>query len=65
VVKSLIAQHLRHTDSRFAARILDDWSGAVPRFVKVMPRDFKRVLKAQKQAEAEGRTAEFSELVGA
>jgi hypothetical protein len=30
-----------------------------------MPRDYKRVLKAQRLAEAEGRTAEFSELVGA
>ena len=65
IVKHLIAQHLQYTDSRFAARILDDWSDAVTRFVKVMPRDFKRVLKAQRQAEAEGRTAEFSELVGA
>ena len=58
-MKYLIAQHLQHTDSRFAARILDDWPDAVTRFVKVMPRDFKRVLKAQRQAEAEGRTAEF------
>jgi glutamate synthase (NADPH/NADH) large chain len=65
MVKHLIGQHLHYTDSRFAARILDHWSDAVARFVKVMPRDFKRVLKAQRQAEAEGRTAEFSELVGA
>jgi glutamate synthase domain-containing protein 3 len=64
-VKNLITQHLQHTDSRFAARILDDWSAAVAHFVKVMPRDFKRVLKAQRLAESEGRTAEFSELVGA
>jgi glutamate synthase (NADPH/NADH) large chain len=65
MVKGLVAQHLQHTDSRFAAGILDDWPAAVGRFVKVMPRDFKRVLKAQRLAEAEGRTAEFSELVGA
>ena len=65
IVKHLIAQHLQHTDSRFAARVLDDWSDAVPLFVKVMPRDYKRVLTAQKQAAAEGRTPEFSELVGA
>jgi hypothetical protein len=31
--------------------------------VKVMPRDYKRVLTAQKQAAAEGRTPEFAELV--
>ena len=38
---------MQYTGSRFAARILDDWSDAVTRFVKVMPRDYKRVLKAQ------------------
>jgi len=65
LVTTLVARHLQHTDSQLAARILRDWSDAVPRFVKVMPRDYKRVLKVQKQAEAEGRTPEFSELVGA
>jgi glutamate synthase (NADPH/NADH) large chain len=64
LVKSLVTQHLHHTDSQFAARLLDDWSGAVPLFVKIMPRDYKRVLAAQRQAAAEGRTPEFSELVG-
>ena len=34
-------------------------------FVKVMPRDYKRVLTAQAVAAAEGRPVEFSELVGA
>ena len=64
LVRNLIAQHLHHTNSEFAARLLGDWSGAVPLFVKVMPRDYKRVLAAQKQAAAEGRTPEFGELVG-
>jgi hypothetical protein len=34
-------------------------------FVKVMPRDYKRVLAAQAAAAAEGRPVEFAELVGA
>jgi hypothetical protein len=33
-------------------------------FVKVMPRDYKRVLAAQTQAATEGRSVAFSELVG-
>jgi hypothetical protein len=33
-------------------------------FVKVMPRDYKRVLAAQGLAAAQGRTVEFTELVG-
>ena len=34
-------------------------------FVKVMPRDYKRVLTAQAVAASEGRPVEFAELVGA
>ena len=64
LVKNLVTQHLHHTDSQFAARLLGDWSGAVPLFVKIMPRDYKRVLAAQQLAAAEGRTPEFAELVG-
>ena len=33
-------------------------------FVKVMPRDYKRVLGAQARAAASGREASFMELVG-
>ena len=36
----------------------------LPSFVKVMPRDYKRVLQAQARAAAVGRDASFIELVG-
>ena len=65
LVKNLITRHLEYTGSQFAERVLSEWTDTVPLFVKVMPRDYKRVLKAQKLAEAEGRTPAFSELVGA
>jgi glutamate synthase (NADPH/NADH) large chain len=64
LVRNLLTQHLHHTNSEFAARLLGDWSGAVPLFAKVMPRDYKRVLAAQTHAAREGRTPEFAELVG-
>jgi glutamate synthase (NADPH/NADH) large chain len=64
LVRNLLNQHLHHTNSEFAARLLGDWSGAVPLFVKVMPRDYKRVLAAQQHAAREGRTPDFEELVG-
>jgi hypothetical protein len=35
-----------------------------PRFVKIMPRDYKRVLMAEARARAEGRQPTFAELVG-
>jgi glutamate synthase domain-containing protein 3 len=35
------------------------------RFVKVIPRDYKRVLQAEARARAESREPAFAELVGA
>ena len=35
------------------------------RLVKIMPKDFKRVLGAEARARAEGREPTFKELVGA
>ena len=37
-----------------AGRILSDWQYTVHQFVKVMPRDYKRVLAAIKGAEEAG-----------
>ena len=65
LVRGLLERHHHYTSSQFAARLLGDWAGAVKLCTKVMPRDYKRVLEAQKKAEAEGRTPEFAELVGA
>ena len=36
-----------------------------PKFVKVMPKDYKRVLLAESRARSEGREPTFAELVGA
>ncbi len=64
-VRELIERHIHHTGSTYAAKILADWIGLQPRFVKVMPKDFKRVLAAEARARAEGREPTFAELVGA
>ena len=58
-------RHITHTGSDHAARILEAWRTMSALFVKVMPRDYKRVLAAQAVAAAEGRPVEFAELVGA
>jgi glutamate synthase (ferredoxin) len=65
LVRDLIARHVEATGSTYAAGILADWAAAQPRFVKVMPRDLKRVLRAQARARAENRAPTFEELVGA
>ena len=42
------------TGSRKARRILDQWEIWLPLFVKVMPKDYKRVLQAISVATAKG-----------
>jgi glutamate synthase (ferredoxin) len=64
LVRDLIHRHLELTGSTYAGRILDEWSAAQARFIKVMPRDYRRVLQAEARARAEGRAPTFAELVG-
>jgi glutamate synthase domain-containing protein 3 len=44
LVKDLVAQHLSLTRSPRAAWILDNWTEALTRFIKVFPHEHKRVL---------------------
>jgi glutamate synthase domain-containing protein 3 len=64
LVRELIRRHVAYTSSTYANRFLDDWIAAQPRFVKVMPKDYKRVLAAEARARTEGREPTFAELVG-
>jgi glutamate synthase (NADPH/NADH) large chain len=50
----LLTAHRDATDSAVAERILADWPRQVGDFVKVMPRDYRNVLKAIAQAERIG-----------
>ena len=43
-LRGLIEEHAHRTGSPVARRVLDDWSNTLPKFVKVMPHDYKRVL---------------------
>ena len=54
VVRQMIQKHADYTKSQKATRVLANWSEFAPKLVKVMPRDYKRVLQAIKQAIAEG-----------
>ena len=43
-VRRMIEDHLAYTGSANARRVLENWDDMLPRFVKVMPIDYKRVL---------------------
>jgi glutamate synthase (ferredoxin) len=65
LVRSLVARHIEYTGSSLGSRVLQDFDALKSLFVKVMPRDFKRVLRAKARAAAAGREATFLELTGA
>ncbi len=50
-LRDLITEHRERTGSTAAARVLDDFDHLLPRFVKVMPKDLKRVLAEQRRKE--------------
>jgi glutamate synthase (NADPH/NADH) large chain len=50
----LIQRHRAETGSAVAAGLLADWNAALARFRRVMPKDYKRVLAAARQAEQDG-----------
>ena len=52
-VKALISEHAQRTGSLVARNLLASWDrGARERFVKVIPRDYKRVLEQRSEREA-------------
>jgi glutamate synthase (ferredoxin) len=57
-LKTMLENHAINTRSTLAATLLRDWSVTLPRFVKVMPKDYKRVLSSLKQAKANGLTGD-------
>ncbi len=49
-VKNLIEQHLAYTQSGIAQRVLDNWDYMLPKFVRVIPKDYKRMMEALERA---------------
>ena len=57
-LRGLIKNHLRYTGSERAKAILDDWDNYLPKFVKVMPVEYRRALREmQAKAEMEERSS--------
>ena len=57
-VRGMIERHRAYTRSARAGQVLDAWDRMVPRFVKVMPKDYKRVLACIQRAQDQGLTGE-------
>jgi glutamate synthase (ferredoxin) len=62
-LRASIERHLEYTGSDKAGRVLDAWEESVPRFVKVMPKDYKRVLACIRRAHDQGLTGDEAIMV--
>ncbi|MFO0877676.1 MAG: glutamate synthase large subunit [Gemmataceae bacterium] len=58
IVKSLIRNHAELTGSDHAANVLANWDSLRPKFVKVYPNDYRRVIETQQQFKAKGLSEE-------
>ena len=52
-LRRLIEKHAHYTGSSVARAVLDNWNETLPKFVKVMPVDYRRALEDMKRAQAD------------
>ena len=55
ILKGQIERHFKHTGSTIARTLLDDWSNARSKFVKVFPTEYKRALGEMFAAAGKGK----------
>jgi glutamate synthase (NADPH/NADH) large chain/glutamate synthase (ferredoxin) len=64
ILWEMVTAHFTYTGSRKAKLVLDAWEVFLPKFLKIMPIDYKRVLAERKAAAAkEQATKEHKEMV--
>ncbi len=62
-LKGMIERHVQYTQSALGREVLDAWSQYQGKFVKVMPRDYRKMLDAFKRVEERGLTGDEAALV--
>ena len=63
-LRSMIEAHFNNTGSRKAKKVLNEWDTILPKFVKVMPIDYKRVLQERRAAFAKQHARREKEMAG-
>jgi glutamate synthase domain-containing protein 2/glutamate synthase domain-containing protein 1/glutamate synthase domain-containing protein 3 len=53
-LRKLVENHFEHTKSSVAQRVLENWNAVLPQFVKVFPKDYRRVLEEAGQIKSRG-----------
>jgi glutamate synthase (ferredoxin) len=61
-LRELLERHVKMTGSARGQLVLDAWKDYVPRFVRVVPNDYRRVLEAQARMRARGLSPDEAEM---
>jgi glutamate synthase domain-containing protein 3 len=51
LVRGLVERHYELTGSKRAQNVLANWAEVLPRFIKIFPHEFKRVLRVSRTRE--------------
>ncbi|MBC9786047.1 glutamate synthase large subunit [Heliobacterium chlorum] len=57
-VKGMIENHVQYTGSSVGRNLLEDWTASLAKIVKVIPKDYKRMLEAIERANQAGLSGE-------
>jgi glutamate synthase (NADPH/NADH) large chain len=62
-VRGMVERHRVLTGSDRARHVLDHWDSLVARFVRIIPRDFKRAVESLKRAHEQGLSGDEAIMV--
>ena len=62
-VRGMIERHREFTGSARAAHVLDNWEAMVRKFVRIIPKDFKRAVESLKRAHEQGLSGDEAIMV--
>ncbi len=63
-VRAMVERHFHYTQSARARQVLEIWEKMVPHFVKIMPKDYKRMLACIDRAKSQGLTGDEAVMAG-
>lgn len=61
-VRAMIGNHVQYTNSDLGRRVLEDWNNVAKKIVKVIPKDYKRMMEQIAKVQAQGLSGEQAML---
>jgi glutamate synthase (ferredoxin) len=62
LVRGMIEKHVQWTQSAHAKQVLERWADHLPRFIRILPHDYRRVVEAQGRMREKGLSADEAEM---